>query len=117
MRSINPRENSNYEQQVDKFTGGEVHSVREFVELAFQEIGQEIFWEGEGIDEVGKEKGTNITRVTLDPNYFGLTEMTVLVGDPKRAQEKLKWSPKTKFKELVKEMVAADISLITTAAS
>ncbi|CAF1262333.1 unnamed protein product [Adineta ricciae] len=74
-------------------------------------------WEGEGIDEVGKEKGTNITRVTLDPNYFGLTEMTVLVGDPKRAQEKLKWSPKTKFKELVKEMVAADISLITTAAS
>jgi len=91
---------------------GETHSVREFVEVVFQEIGKEIVWEGEGIKEVGKEKDTGIIRVTVNEKYFRPTEVDLLIGNPKKAEEKLKWKPKTTFKELVKEMVAADIELM-----
>ncbi|CAF1489564.1 unnamed protein product [Adineta ricciae] len=91
---------------------GETHSVREFVELAFKEIGKEIVWEGEGVNEVGKEKGTGILRVTINAKYFRPTEVELLIGNPKKAEEKLKWKPKIKFGELVKEMVAADIELM-----
>ncbi|CAF4027886.1 unnamed protein product, partial [Rotaria magnacalcarata] len=91
---------------------GETHSVREFVEAAFQEINKEIVWEGEGINEVGKEKDTGIVRVTVNPKYFRPTEVDLLIGNPKKAEEKLHWKPKITFKELVKEMVAADIVLM-----
>ncbi|CAF1578435.1 unnamed protein product [Adineta ricciae] len=91
---------------------GETHSVREFVELAFKEIGKEIVWEGEGVNEVGKEKETGILRVTINEKYFRPTEVELLIGNPKKAEEKLKWKPKIKFSELVKEMVAADIELM-----
>ncbi|CAF3470538.1 unnamed protein product [Rotaria sp. Silwood1] len=90
----------------------ETHSVREFVEAAFQEIGKEIVWEGEGVKEVGKEKNTNIIRVSVNEKYFRPTEVELLIGNPKKAEEKLKWKPKITFKELVKEMVAADIELM-----
>ncbi|CAF1015011.1 unnamed protein product [Adineta steineri] len=91
---------------------GETHSVREFVEAAFQEIGKRIVWEGEGINEIGKEKGTDITRVVVNPKYFRPTEVELLIGNPKKAEEKLKWKPKITFEALVKEMVAADIALM-----
>ncbi|CAF0819795.1 unnamed protein product [Rotaria sp. Silwood1] len=91
---------------------GETHSVREFVEAAFQEIGKRIIWEGEGINEIGKEEDTGIVRVTVNPKYFRPTEVDLLIGNPKKAEEKLKWKPKITFKELVKEMVAADIELM-----
>jgi GDPmannose 4,6-dehydratase len=91
---------------------GETHSVREFVEAAFQEIGIQILWEGEGLNEVGKEKGTGIVRITVHPKYFRPTEVDLLIGNPKKAEEILKWKPKIGFNELVKEMVAADIVLM-----
>ncbi|CAF0807089.1 unnamed protein product [Rotaria sordida] len=91
---------------------GETHSVREFVEAAFHEIGKEIVWEGEGVKEIGKEKNTDIVRVTVNEKYFRPTEVDLLIGNPKKAEEKLNWKPKITFKELVKEMVAADIELM-----
>ncbi|CAF1073083.1 unnamed protein product [Rotaria sordida] len=91
---------------------GEAHSVREFVDAAFQEIGKRIIWEGEGINEIGKEEDTGIVRVIVNPKYFRPTEVDLLIGNPKKAEEKLKWKPKTTFKELVKEMVASDIELM-----
>ncbi|UJR10152.1 hypothetical protein I4U23_014369 [Adineta vaga] len=91
---------------------GETHSVREFVEAAFQEIGKRIVWEGEGINEIGKEKDTGVVRIKINPKYFRPTEVDLLIGNPKKAEEKLHWKPKIAFRELVKEMVAADIALM-----
>jgi len=91
---------------------GETHSVREFVEVAFQEIGKQIVWEGEGVKEIGKEKGTGIVRVTVNEKYFRPTEVDLLIGNPKKAEEKLNWKTKITFRELVKEMVAADIEMM-----
>lgn len=58
---------------------GEMHSVREFVEAAFQHIGKEIIWEGQGTDEVGKEKETGIVRVKINPRYLRPTEVVSTV--------------------------------------
>ncbi|CAG9824185.1 unnamed protein product [Phaedon cochleariae] len=91
---------------------GETHSVREFVEAAFGHIGQEIVWEGTGLEEVGKEKGTGIVRVKINPKYFRPTEVDFLLGDSSKAKEKFKWTPKVTFVELVKEMMDADIALM-----
>ncbi|CAF0932061.1 unnamed protein product [Adineta steineri] len=91
---------------------GETHSVREFVEAAFKEIGKDIVWEGEGVKEIGKEKDTDIVRVKINEKYFRPTEVELLIGNPKKAEEKLKWKPKITFTNLVKEMVAADIELM-----
>jgi len=54
---------------------GETHSVREFVEASFKHIGKEIVWEGEGVNEVGKEKESGIVRVRVNPKYFRPTEV------------------------------------------
>lgn len=90
----------------------EAHSVREFVEASFKEIGKEIVWEGEGVDEVGKEKETGIVRVKIDPKYFRPAEVDFLLGDSTKARTTLGWEPKIKFEQLVKEMVASDIELM-----
>ena len=90
---------------------GETHSVREFVELAFAEIGRTIAWEGAGVDEVGKDAATGDVLVQIDPRYFRPTEVELLIGDPTKAHEKLDWRHTTSFKQLVKEMVAADVEL------
>lgn len=88
---------------------GETHTVREFVELAFAEIGINIEWQGKGLQEVGIDKNTGITYVAIDPKYFRPTEVDFLLGDPKKANEILGWKPKTTFKELVSLMVQEDI--------
>jgi GDPmannose 4,6-dehydratase len=90
----------------------ETHSVREFVECAFKEIGKEIVWEGAGVDEIGKEKDTGIVRVKIDPKYFRPTEVDILLGDSTKARTTLNWEPKTTFRDLVTEMVASDIQLM-----
>lgn len=87
---------------------GETHSVREFVELSFAEIGREITWDGSSVDEVGRDKKSGDVLVKIDPRYFRPTEVELLIGDPTKAREKLGWSHKTAFTDLVKEMVAAD---------
>lgn len=91
---------------------GETRSVREFVEESFKFIGKEIEWRGEGVDEVGIEKGTDIVRVKVNPKYFRPTEVDLLQGDASKAKNILGWEPKIKFHELVKDMMTADIELM-----
>jgi GDPmannose 4,6-dehydratase len=88
---------------------GEAHSVREFVELAFAEIGRRIEWQGRGVDECGRCADSGNTVVRIDPAYFRPTEVDILLGDASKARDLLGWKPRVSFKELVKEMVAADI--------
>ena len=88
---------------------GETHSVREFVELAFGEVGIEIEWEGEGVDEVGVNKGTGDVLIEVDPRYYRPTEVDILIGDPRKAKEKLGWEAKVGLEELVKMMVEGDL--------
>jgi GDPmannose 4,6-dehydratase len=88
---------------------GETHSVREFIELAFSHIGRSIRWEGEGALEKGMDAEGGEVLVEVDPRYFRPTEVDLLLGDPTKACEKLGWQHKTTFKELVSEMVAADL--------
>ncbi|MFK0692606.1 GDP-mannose 4,6-dehydratase [Mesorhizobium sp. IMUNJ 23033] len=87
---------------------GETHSVRSFVEAAFRRVGKEIVWEGEGVDEVGRERRSNQALIRIDKRYFRPTEVDLLIGDAAKAATKLGWKPKTTFDELVSEMVEAD---------
>jgi GDPmannose 4,6-dehydratase len=87
---------------------GETHSVREFIELAFKEIGIDVVWKGKGANEIGKDKKTGNVLVEIDKTYFRPTEVDLLIGDPTKAKKKLGWKPKTTFEELVKIMVKAD---------
>jgi GDPmannose 4,6-dehydratase len=87
---------------------GEMHSVREFVELAFAEVGRKIEWRGNSADEKGVDVKTGDVLVAIDPRYLRPTEVDVLLGDPTKAREKLGWRHKIAFTELVREMVEAD---------
>lgn len=91
---------------------GETRSVREFVEASFKHIGREIEWSGEGVNEVGVEKGTDIVRVRVHPKYFRPTEVDLLLGDSTKAQTELKWKPRVSFDELVIDMMEGDIALM-----
>jgi GDPmannose 4,6-dehydratase len=96
---------------------GEMHAVREFVELAFAEVGRTIAWKGEGVDEVGLDAKTGQVLVSIDERYFRPTEVDELLGDPSKARAKLDWHHKTTFRELVAEMVASDRKAIADEAS
>lgn len=88
---------------------GETHTVRKFVELSFKEIGKTIEWKGEGLHEQGVDADTGQVLVKIDPRYFRPTEVDLLLGDPRKAEQKLGWKHKTPFNTLVKEMVAEDL--------
>ena len=88
---------------------GEAHSVREFVENAFQEVDMQVTWEGSGVQEIGKDSGTGKTLVKIDPHYFRRTEVDYLLGDPSKARSKLGWEPTVSFDGLVKMMVREDL--------
>jgi GDPmannose 4,6-dehydratase len=88
---------------------GESHSVREFVEKVFQEVGIEIVWDGSGVKEIGKDKDNGRTLVQIDPRYFRPTEVDFLQGDASKARKKLGWQPKVTFDELIKMMVREDL--------
>ena len=87
---------------------GENHTVREFVDLAFRELDMALDWKGEGENEIGIEKSTGRTHVAVDPRYYRPTEVSLLLGDATKAEEKLGWTPTIGFGELVKIMVMAD---------
>ena len=89
---------------------GKNHSVREFVEIAFSEIGRSISWEGEGVEEKGFDAATGELLVEVDPAFFRPTDLSATLGDARKAREKLGWCPKASFRDLVAEMVAADIA-------
>jgi GDPmannose 4,6-dehydratase len=90
---------------------GESHSVREFAELAFKNVGIEIEWVGKDVNEKGIRKGTDEVIIEIDPRYFRPTEVDFLLGDPTKAKNKLGWTPKVKFEELVKIMSDYDLKL------
>jgi GDPmannose 4,6-dehydratase len=89
---------------------GEMHSVREMVELSFAQVGRRITWRGAGVDETGVDEASGKTVVKIDPTYFRPTEVDLLVGDASKAREVLGWKPKRSFAELVAEMMASDLA-------
>jgi GDPmannose 4,6-dehydratase len=91
---------------------GQTHSVREFVEKAFAQVGRRIEWHGTGRDEKGLQSGTGRTLVEIDSRYFRPTEVDSLCGDPSKARAKLGWSHKVSFDALVREMVASDLETV-----
>jgi GDPmannose 4,6-dehydratase len=92
---------------------GEMHSVREFCELAFQEVGIEIEWHGQDINEKGLCKKTGNIIIEVDPLYFRPTEVELLCGDPSKAKNILGWNPcKTSFVDLIKKMIYSDFEYI-----
>jgi GDPmannose 4,6-dehydratase len=88
---------------------GEQHSVREFIEASFHEVGIGIRWEGEGADEKGYDTDSGNAVIEVDKRYFRPTEVDTLLGDPSKAKKKLGWTPKVTFRELVSEMVREDL--------
>ena len=86
----------------------ETHTVREFIEEAFIVMGEEIIWEGKGLDEKGILKKTGKEVIDIDKRYFRPTEVDFLLGDYSKAKQKLGWEPKTTFNELVRKMVTYD---------
>ncbi|MBS1552714.1 MAG: GDP-mannose 4,6-dehydratase [Bacteroidetes bacterium] len=91
---------------------GETHTVREFIELSFREIGMNIEWSGKNENEKGMDSKTGKVLLEIDKNYFRPTEVDLLIGDPAKAKEKLGWVPKVTFEELVKIMVKADCEMV-----
>ena len=91
---------------------GEAHSVREFVERAFAQIGVTLKWEGQGIDEIATDIKSGRKVVQIDPALFRPLEVHHLLGDASKAKEKLGWAPKTTFDDLVGQMVNADRALL-----
>jgi GDPmannose 4,6-dehydratase len=89
---------------------GTAHSVREFVECAFAEVGRRIVWRGTGLDEIGLDAATGTVLVRIDSRYFRPTEVQTLLGDASKARAKLGWRPAVTFGELVAQMVAADVA-------
>jgi GDPmannose 4,6-dehydratase len=89
---------------------GETHPVREFVDLAFAEVGRKIVWKGHGVEEKGIDAKTGAVLVEIDPRYFRPTEVDLLLGNPAKAKRVLGWQATTPFLTLVKEMVAADVA-------
>jgi len=96
---------------------GEKRSVREFVNLAFKEVGIEVAWEGSGVEEIGRDVKTGKTLVAVDPRYFRPTEVDLLLGDAAKAKRLLGWAPQTSFAQMVTEMVKSDFDLVAREAS
>jgi GDPmannose 4,6-dehydratase len=96
---------------------GEKRSVREFVNLAFKEVGIEVAWEGSGVEEIGRDVKTGKALVAVDPRYFRPTEVDLLLGDAAKAKRLLGWAPETSFAQMVTEMVKSDFGLVAREAS
>jgi GDPmannose 4,6-dehydratase len=88
---------------------GEQHSVREFIDLSAEFLDMKLRWEGSGLEEKAYDQSGNIV-VAVDPRYFRPTEVETLLGDPQKARMELGWTPKTSFRELVREMVTEDFA-------
>ena len=91
---------------------GESYSVRQFIELAFGQVGRNVVWKGSGNDEVGFDRASGKELVKIDQRYFRPTEVDELLGDASKAHRELGWKAETSFKALVAEMVTSDLELI-----
>jgi len=92
---------------------GETHSVKEFVEKAFNQLSIDIEWRGEGVNEKGFDKKSGKCFIEIDPRYFRPTEVDLLLGDPSKAKKILNWKPSTTFDSLVEMMVKSDYDLFS----
>lgn len=92
---------------------GETHSIREFCELAFKEIGIDLKWQGKGIKEQGIDKASGKVLVKINPEFFRPSEVDLLLGNPAKAEKELGWKRKVDFPGLVKMMVAHDLAVET----
>lgn len=90
---------------------GETTSVRDFITMAFNEVGIKMKWEGTGVDEKGINAETGDILIEIDPNYFRPTEVDLLIGDASKAFNNLGWKPKHNLQDLVKDMVQSDMNL------
>jgi len=90
---------------------GKQYSVKDFINEAAKNLNMKIEWRGSGVEEVGSFNDKDV--VVVDKKYFRPTEVETLLGDANKAKEKLNWSPKISFEELVKEMVEEDFKLVT----
>ena len=91
---------------------GEAHSVREFVEIAGKIVGFDIVWEGDGVNEIGRDSKSGNTIVSIDPKYYRPAEVEFLLGDASKAKQELGWKPRVGFEELVEIMMKADLELV-----
>jgi len=92
---------------------GEDHSVREFCVFAFREAGVELEWDGEGIDEVGRDRASGVVRIKINPKHFRPAEVEALLADPTRVKTELGWEPRVSFPELVQMMVRHDLDEVS----
>ena len=90
---------------------GETRTVREFVQVAFSKVGIEVEFEGTGVDEVGKDKATGKVLVKVNPQFFRPAEVELLIGSPKKAEEKLGWTREISFDQMVERMIENDLAL------
>ncbi len=88
---------------------GETHTVREFVEETARHLNYNLIWQGKGVDEVGIDRESKNVLIKISPRFFRPTEVDLLQGDASKARVKLGWTPKTKFKDLVRIMVDHDL--------
>jgi GDPmannose 4,6-dehydratase len=89
---------------------GKQYSVRDFVNVVAKELNIELKWRGHGIDETGIDMATGKIIICVDSRYFRPTEVKTLLGDSRKAEEKLGWKPKISFEDMVKEMVSYDLN-------
>ncbi|MCR5634347.1 MAG: GDP-mannose 4,6-dehydratase [Lachnospiraceae bacterium] len=90
---------------------GVTRTVRDFVKIAFEKVGIEIEFSGEGVNEVGKDKATGKVLVQVNPKFFRPAEVELLIGSPKKAEEKLGWTREISFEEMVDRMIANDLAI------
>ena len=90
---------------------GKTYTVRFFIEQAAKHVGYDIEWEGEGVNEIGKDKKTGKQIVAINPKYYRPTEVDILIGDASKAKEKLGWETKVEIDELIQIMMENDIKL------
>jgi GDPmannose 4,6-dehydratase len=93
---------------------GEMHSVREFIDLAAAVAGFDIQWEGSGTEEVGRDTRTGAVVVDVNPRYYRPAEVEQLMGDASKARDRLGWQPTTSFAELVNLMMKADLDAVSS---
>lgn len=90
----------------------ETRTVREFVEAAFRCVGIDVEWKGTGVDEIGVDKATGKTIVTINPKFFRPAEVEVLLGNPEKGEKALGWKREIPFDELVRRMVENDLAIV-----
>ncbi|MBS0606247.1 MAG: GDP-mannose 4,6-dehydratase [Verrucomicrobia bacterium] len=94
---------------------GKTTTVKQFIEMAFEEVGVSLSWEGKGVEEKGYDAKTGHLRVAVSPEFFRPSEVDLLVGDSTKARTQLNWSAKTELRELVRMMVRADLERVSHA--